>query len=102
MLKITSKEFDNGRRVELKIEGKISGAWAKELKKTCEGFLTEKVERLVLDFSGVTSIDREGQELLKKVDCPKIKIVGCDPFLCDCIRGLKLQKCEVEVVKDAD
>jgi anti-anti-sigma regulatory factor len=102
MLKITSKELDGGRRVELKMEGMISGDWAKELKLICERFLAGSVEQLILDFSSVTSIGREGQELLKKVDCPKIKIVGCNLFLRDRIRGLKLKKCEMETGKDAE
>jgi len=96
MIKISKKESNDGRVVELKIEGKICGAWAREFKQTCQEILCGKVEQLTLDFSSVTNIDREGLNLLKKVDCPKIRIVGCNLFLKDLIEGKKLKQCVIE------
>jgi anti-anti-sigma regulatory factor len=96
MIKISKKESDEGRAVELKIEGKICGAWAQEFKQTCLQILGGNVQQLVLDFSSVTSIDREGLNLLKKVDCPRIKIVGCNLFLKDLIQGTKLKQSKIE------
>jgi anti-anti-sigma regulatory factor len=96
MIKISKKESDQGKTVELKIEGKICGAWAEEFKQTCIEILSGDVQHLILDFSSVTSIDREGLSLLKKVDCPRIKIVGCNLFLKDLIQGTKLKQCCVE------
>jgi anti-anti-sigma regulatory factor len=96
MIKISKKESEEGRTVELKIEGKICGAWAQEFKQTCLQILGGNVQQLVLDFSSVTSIDREGLNLLKKVDCPRIKIVGCNLFLKDLIQGTKLKQSKVE------
>jgi anti-anti-sigma regulatory factor len=96
MIKISKKESDEGRLVVLKIEGKICGAWAREFKQTCQDILCGKVEQLTLDFSSVTSIDREGLNLLKKVDCPKIRIVGCNLFLKDLIEGKKLKQSVIE------
>ncbi|MFI5175413.1 MAG: STAS domain-containing protein [Terriglobia bacterium] len=96
MIKISKKESKKGKAVELKIEGKVCGAWAQELKQTCIKILDGNVQQLVLDFSSVTSIDREGLSLLKKVDCPRIKIVGCNLFLKDLIQGTKLKQCRIE------
>ncbi|MBZ5555059.1 MAG: STAS domain-containing protein [Acidobacteriia bacterium] len=96
MIKISKKERDKGKTIELKIEGKICGAWAQEFKQTCIQILGEDVQRLILDFSSVTSIDREGLNLLKKVDCPRIEIVGCNLFLNDLIQGTKLKQSKIE------
>ena len=96
MIKISKKVRGKGKTVELKIEGKICGAWAQEFKQTCIEILSGNVQHLVLDFSSVTSIDREGLSLLKKVDCPRIKIVGCNLFLKDLIKGTKLKQCSME------
>ncbi|MBZ5537763.1 MAG: STAS domain-containing protein [Acidobacteriia bacterium] len=96
MIKISKKESNEGRTVELKIEGKICGAWAQEFKQTCLQILEGNVQQLILDFSSVTSIDREGLNLLKKVDCPRIKIVCCNMFLNDLIQGTKLKQSKIE------
>lgn len=96
MLKISKTESSDHRVVELKIEGKICGAWARELKQTCINILDGNVSQLILDFSSVISIDREGLQILKRVDCSKIKIVGCNMFLKDLIGGTRLKQCSVE------
>ncbi len=96
MIKISKSEKDDGKTVELKVEGKICGAWAQEFEQTCRDILKGEVDRLVLDFSSVTSIDRSGLQLLKKVDCPRIKIVGCNMFLKDLLEGSKLKRCVID------
>lgn len=96
MIKISRSEHENGKVVELKIEGKITGAWAEELRQACVAILRGRAKRLILDFSSVTSIDRDGLQLFKKADCSRIKIVGCNLFLRDLVGNSKLKRCLVD------
>ncbi len=96
MIKISKEEQAGGRAVELKIEGKVCGQWAEELKHICQNILSGPVDRLILNFSSVTSIDQEGLKLLKKVDCPRIQITGLNMFLRDRIAGTKLKQCIID------
>lgn len=96
MIKISSNEVRGSDTVELKVEGKICGDWAQELKQTCEQILGEKSKQLILDFSSVTAIDKESIQSLRNLDCSRIRIVGCDLFLKDVIKGARLKRCAVD------
>lgn len=96
MIKISKSEAEGSNTVELKVEGMICGDWARELRQTCGQILSEKSKQLVLDFSSVISIDKESIQSLRNLDCSRIRIVGCDLFLKDVIKGAKLKKCAVE------
>ena len=92
MIKISKHEHRKENTVELKIEGKICGEWAQELKRMCQQILSGETKKLILDFTSVTSIDREGLQLLKKVSCSRIQIVGCNMFLKDLLTSMKMKE----------
>lgn len=50
----------------LKLEGKIAGPWVNELRRAWGAFATDsEASPVVLDLSGVTFIDSEGEKLLE-------------------------------------
>ena len=66
MLKITT--VTDRQSTTLQLEGRLAGAWVKELEKCCRSAVHTKTTRpLVIDLSAVTYIDAEGRDLLKKI-----------------------------------
>jgi anti-anti-sigma regulatory factor len=51
--------------VVLRLEGKLSGAWVKELERVWEGFRSNPEARIIrVDLSDVTFVDERGKGLL--------------------------------------
>lgn len=74
MLRITTID-ERDQTVRLKVEGRVVGAWVAELEHACNVFLAQK-KQIVLDFSGVNFLDRQGIETLKKIAGKRVKISG--------------------------
>ena len=66
MLKIT---IQNGSRPRtIKLEGKLSGPWVKELARTCDELSASQHETtMTVDLSEVTFIDAAGRKLLSSL-----------------------------------
>jgi len=91
MLKITVR-IDRGV-VVFELEGKLAGAWVKELEQSwrpANG--TQKISHVRVDLSSVTFIDQEGKDLLRKMyrEGAKLVTTGC------------LNKCIVEGIMQPD
>lgn len=66
MLKITT--LSDRHSTTLQLEGRLAGAWVKELDECwLSAVRTKTTLPLVVDLSGVTYIDAEGKDLLKKI-----------------------------------
>ena len=64
----------------LKLEGRIIGQWANELREECEMWLA-KGRKAVLDLSGIIFIDEQGIEILKTMKQNGVNLIGCSLFL---------------------
>lgn len=74
MLRITPMT-DDGQTVHVKVEGRVVGEWVPELDQVCGSCLSER-QRVILDFSDVTFIDRRGVDALKGVLGERVQIIG--------------------------
>lgn len=79
MLRI-EKVSEDDATVTLKIEGRIVTHWVATLEEECSRILRGPT-RLILDFAGVTFIDRDGVSLLKKVRGERVRLVNCSLFV---------------------
>ncbi len=74
------KVIEDNATVTLKLEGRIVTHWVAILEEECSRILRGP-KRLILDFAGVTFIDREGVSLLNKVRGERVWLVNCSPFV---------------------
>lgn len=73
MLRITRKAPDSSR-LTLILEGNIASDWVSVLEKECLNAM-EETPVVRLDFSEVTSLDRRGVELLRRLQKAGVQIV---------------------------
>ena len=79
MLKITKTEI-NGRRVILKLEGKITGQWAELLDGECRAELQHRIS-IQLDCAGVDFLDVKGVEVLKSLPNEQVTLISAPRFV---------------------
>lgn len=78
-LKITGGEITE-RVVTLRLEGKVTGHWVREVEKACERVLSA-ARGLILDMRDVTFVDRGGIHLLRDLQARQVQLVRCSPFI---------------------
>jgi hypothetical protein len=83
MLEITKQGTANGGQV-IKLEGKLTGEWVDELARVTA---TETPARLSLELSGISFVDRDGVELLRRLISRNVRLCGCSAFVSDLIWG---------------
>ena len=66
MLKITVVE-SSSEAVRLRAEGRLTGGWVDELRRTCDLHALSNGIRLTLDLADVSFADTAGIELLKEL-----------------------------------
>jgi anti-anti-sigma regulatory factor len=66
MLKITVVE-SSSEAVRLRAEGRLTGGWVDELRRTCDLHALSNGIRLTLDLADVSFADAAGIELLKEL-----------------------------------
>ncbi len=74
MLKITKME-ENGTRVVLKLEGKVTEQWAALLDIECRAVLRNH-KTLLLDCAGVNFLDARGIDVLRNLRLNNVTIIG--------------------------
>jgi anti-anti-sigma regulatory factor len=90
MLKITT--VTERQSTTLQLEGRLAGAWVQELEGCWMTALrTRATDPLVVDLSGVTYIDAQGKDLLKK-----IYQAGAEMVASGCLTGCVV----AEITKD--
>lgn len=65
MLKITSDNLQTSTRLTL--EGRLAGAWVKELEQFWRHMTASEQESLIIDLRGVTFIEETGKALLTEM-----------------------------------
>ena|SRR5215831_18836273 len=66
MLRITVVE-SSSEAVRLRVEGRVTGRWVEELRKSCDLQALSDGIRLTLDLADVSFVDPAGIELLKEL-----------------------------------
>ena len=79
MLRITEIPEDD-KTITFKLEGKLIGVWITYLDRKC-AYRKKKGYTVVLDFSGVTFIERKGVSMLERIKDGRMKAVNCSPFI---------------------
>lgn len=79
MLRVTTTD-ERSTTVKLKVEGRIASEWTDVLERECRARLQQR-RSVLLDFSGVTFVDRSGVELLKSLSGEDIEIINCSAFI---------------------
>ncbi len=80
MLRITKKKTANGPRLIL--EGRVVGAWVQVLNQECDAMLNTK-DRLSVDLSQVSFVDRDGAALLKKLADRNVQFIHCPALIAE-------------------
>jgi anti-anti-sigma regulatory factor len=81
MLKITL--HDSAGEFRLKLEGRLAGAWVRELElcwRTASS--TTNGRRTVVDLADVDFVDPSGEETLGKMHAEGVELIGDTPLIC--------------------
>ncbi len=78
MLRVTRAD-EQSASVKLKVEGRIASKWNGVLERECRVLLQQR-KRVVLDFSDVMFIDRNGVIMLKELSTEGVEIINCSAF----------------------
>jgi hypothetical protein len=80
MLRITVNN-DNGA-TRLKIEGRLMGAWVRELE-SCwrQAMTTQSPPRILVELTDVSFVDGEGGELLKLMAASGVELIAVDVLM---------------------
>lgn len=73
--------------VTLKVEGEVASHESSVLESECLRYLEAQTD-LALDFSGVTLVDRQGVETVRRLLARGVRLINCWPLLEDQIRSL--------------
>jgi hypothetical protein len=85
MLRIVLMETA-GETATLRLEGRVIGPWVDEVRRSCDSILT-RGGRLVLDFSDVWFIDRDGVLLFRDLRTRRVVFRNCPPFVAEQLKG---------------
>ena len=72
--------FESPFTVKLKPQGSVAGEWVLLLEERIRRSL-QTSEKVFLDLSEVTFVDKHGVEMLRKVASEKIAIINCPGFI---------------------
>jgi anti-anti-sigma regulatory factor len=87
MLKITL--HDSATEFRLKLEGRLAGAWVKELEQCWRtASSTTSGRRTVVDLADVDFVDRAGEAVLTEMHASGVELVGETPLICSMLEQL--------------
>lgn len=84
MLRIT-KVQENGTKVVLKLEGKITDEWATLLDGECRAALRNR-NRVELDCAAVNFLDEKGIEVLKNLPRKQVTLIGAPEYVTELLQ----------------
>ena len=86
MLRITVVESSRDA-VRLKVEGRVTGGWVEELRKTCDLQGLSDGIQLTLDLADVAFVDAVGIELLKELRFRCVTLLSPSAFVAEQLKG---------------
>jgi len=98
MLRISRDKPINGS-VNVRLEGELTGPWVEETRRVCEA-ATAHSDKLRLDLTSVSFVDREGLKLLAQLQKTDAALENCSGFLKAQLRSA--QKKNVSSARAAD
>jgi hypothetical protein len=87
-MKITVVE-SSSEAVRLRVEGRLTGLWVEELRRTCDVHALSDGILLTLDLADVSFADAAGIELLKDLRIRSVTLLGASSFVAE---QLKLEE----------
>ena len=86
MLKITVVE-SSSEAVRLRAEGRLTGGWVDELRRTCDLHALSNGIRLTLDLADVSFADAAGIELLKELRIRLVTLLSPSSLLAEQLKA---------------
>jgi ABC-type transporter Mla MlaB component len=72
--------------VTLRLEGQVRGPWVAALCQSCGQLLATR-NRLSLDLTEVSFLDRDGVALCRRLRDRKVALLYCSPFVAEQLKG---------------
>src|ERR1700723_4339654 len=85
-MKITVVE-SSSQGVRLRVEGRLTGRWVEELRRTCDLHALSDGIRLTLDLADVSFVDAAGIELLKQLRIHCVTLLSPSSFVAEQLKG---------------
>jgi anti-anti-sigma regulatory factor len=82
MLRVTVVESSRSA-VTLRVEGRVTGSWVDELRRTCDVHTVPDAVQLSLDLADVSFADGAGIVLLKELRSRGVGLVRTNPFMAE-------------------
>ena len=82
MLRITVVE-SSSNAVRLRVEGRMTGRWVEELRRSCGLHALSDGIRITLDLADVSFVDAAGVELLKELRSHCVTLLSPSPFVAE-------------------
>ena len=86
MLRITVVE-SSSEAVRLRAEGRLTGGWVDELRRTCDLHALSNGIRLTLDLADVSFADAAGIELLKELRTRLVTLLSPSSLVAEQLKG---------------
>lgn len=86
MVKITVVE-SSGKAVRLRVEGRLTGYGAEELRRACDLQGLSDGIPLILDLADVSFADAEGIELLRELRIRPVTLLSPSSFVAEQLKG---------------
>lgn len=88
MLKITLD--DSADEFRLKLEGRLAGAWVKELEQCWRtAASTTSGRRTVVDLADVDFVDQAGEAVLAAMNSAGVELIGETPLICSMLEEVR-------------
>jgi anti-anti-sigma regulatory factor len=82
MLRVTVVESSRSA-VTLRVEGRVTGSWVDELRRTCDVHTVPGTVQLSLDLADVSFADGAGIVLLKELRSRGVGLIRTNPFMAE-------------------
>ena len=82
MLRITVVE-SSSEAIRLRVEGRVTGRWVEELRRSCDLHALSDGIPLILDLADVSFVDSAGVELLKELRARCVTLLSPSPFVAE-------------------
>ena len=87
MLRITVVE-SSSEAIRLRVEGRVTGRWVEELRRSCDLHALSDGIPLILDLADVSFVDPAGIELLKELRGRCVTLLSPSPFVAEQLKDV--------------
>jgi hypothetical protein len=87
MLRITVVE-SSSNAVRLRVEGRMTGCWVEEVRRSCDLHALSDGIRITLDLADLSFVDADGIELLKELRSHCVTLLSPSPFVAEQLKSV--------------